>query len=92
MLYLLVLFILDQFQGDTSSLKMMCHALPLIAVLMVVVGIFEKKKEEDQERVRARKRYEARMEISRAKRQADALSGQKQAAPKKSGGSENESR
>ena len=90
-LYLIMLLILRQFP-DSSPLMTMCHALPLIAILMVALGFLEKRKQEQEHRERARKRYEARMEISRAQRQVDALTRQKDAAAKKNGGSTNESR
>jgi hypothetical protein len=45
------------------------HVLPLLALTMVVLGLFERKQRAEQERERKRKRYEATMEISRLRRE-----------------------
>jgi len=92
LLYFVLLYALSWFSEDTSLLVKMCHALPLIAILMVVLGLFEKSKEEERERDRAKNRYDARLEITKAKREIEALGKAKEAATKKSGGDANESK
>ena len=64
---------------ETSDMQKILHVLPLIAALMVVIGRFEKKRRDEALRIRRKKRYEARLEISRLKRELGP--GAKGAAP-----------
>lgn len=75
MIYLAGLITLDYYHVETTYLKKMLLALPLIAVLMVVVGIFEKKRKEEDDRIRKKKRYEATLEIDRFQRKYGAGKG-----------------
>ena len=45
------------------------HALPLLALVMVVLGLFERRQRAEEDAERKRMRYEATMELSRLRRE-----------------------
>jgi hypothetical protein len=93
LVYLALLYTLSHIGGDNTLLMNMSHVLPLIALLMVVLGLFDKKREEEKERERAKNRYQTRMEMSKAQRELGALGkGDETPAPaiKKNEGAKNE--
>ena len=76
LIYVSLQVTLRLYWGDTTFIISSTHALPLIAVLMVLLGYIEKRQKEEQDREIKKKRYEVRMELSRIQREAKAASSQ----------------
>jgi len=69
-LYITLQITLRFYMVDISRVRMLFHVLPLIAALMVVLGIFEKRRNEELDRERKKKRYQARMTLDRIRRES----------------------
>ena len=85
LLYVVTSVTLRYYFIDTSDLQKILHSLPLIAALMVVIGYFDKKRKEEADRIKKKKRYEARLEISRLQRESGAATKGQARKPERAG-------
>jgi hypothetical protein len=69
LLYIVTSITLRFYFIDTSDMQKILHVLPVIAVFMIIIGYFEKRRMEESDRLKKKKRYEARLEISKFQRE-----------------------
>jgi hypothetical protein len=69
LLYIIISISLRYYFIDTSDMQKILHVLPVIALFMIIIGRYEKRRREESDRIKKKMRYEARLEISKFQRE-----------------------
>jgi hypothetical protein len=67
-LYVVMVIFIYRFRVEASGVENFIHLLPLLSVLMVGVGILDKRKKEEDDAVRKKAKYEMTKELMKAER------------------------
>ena len=68
-LYLIMVIFVYRFRVEPTNLEHFIHFLPLVSILMVGLGILNKKKKEEEKIALKKARYEMKKEILKAERE-----------------------
>ena len=67
-IYVILLAAMSLYLAEESYIEDVIHALPAIAAVLFILGWYEKRTKELEEKERRKKRYQARMYLSRLKK------------------------
>ncbi len=67
-IYVIMVIFVYRFRVEATNIEHLVHFLPVVSILMVWIGVRDKKKKEQEEAERKKARYERRKETVKAKK------------------------